>query len=215
MKRITILASILLAISCAKAPSPESAGPMGTPEANATVPAPEVSTESPDAVVRSYWALQDWLEKHGIKHMTFSVDSGYDAWMDARKSISGGEFGEVIASEEAEARDPFKVDPEAIVRIQQRDILEVKNESETRALVLAKIKNITPLPRGYELNRYSLEKREYGVDVRYVVEKIKGEWRLTQAWYRDSADAESWTKAWEIKPKQKGPSDFTFFYVDH
>lgn len=144
---ILALTCIALAPGCSKAPAPatspapvaEAAKPASAPEA-VIEPLPKIDTQSPDAVVRTYWALKDW-----------------------RNSLESSESQTII----------------------KRDILEVKSESETRFVVVAKITDTTPIPDGHQLTDLEREKRDFGTLAKYVVEKGPDGWRLTQAWYKE------------------------------
>lgn len=61
-----------------------------------------------------------------------------------------------------------------------RDIAEVKVESETRAVVLAKIKPATPIPVGAVLTAEQSKRREEGARYKYVLEKVGVEWKVAQ-----------------------------------
>jgi hypothetical protein len=214
------ISTTLLAIACASLlacnRAPSTAEPKETSAANSAMPEleplPEISKESPDSVVRSYWALMDWSVRNTPKGLRVNMASGVREYSVARMALGGGEFAAVNEQQDRMMETFFENgSPE---RIQQRDILEVKSESETRAVVTTKMKNITPLPPNYELPEFWKKRRDFGQEVRYIVEKIKGEWRLTQAWYRDNPDDAEWQKAWEVKPPSTGPNPFTYYYTD-
>jgi hypothetical protein len=204
---------VLLA-SCGRGAPTETGAAIEKPVA-AAEPLPALDTQSPDAVVRSYWALQDWAAKNSTKELRLDVGPTLQKFLDTRIELSGGDFRAATEKEAKGTRNPFPTDSSDIPRVVQRDILEVKNESQTRAIVLTKIRNVTPIPSNYKLEEFWQKKRDYGEDVRYVVEKINGKWCLTQAWYRDDSLVTDWTKAWDNKPPATGPSPFNFYFVEH
>jgi hypothetical protein len=217
VKRFIVVAWCMLLVACGQGAREQiAAEPAAPPQLSSEAePLPELDAQSPDAVIRSYWALQDWAPKNYPKELRLHIGPTLQKYFDTRIELSGGEFRTAAEQEAAAARDPFAPKPTDIPRVLQRDILEVKNESETRAIVLTKIKNITPIPTGFQLEEYARKARDYGEDVKYVVEKVNGKWRLTQAWYRDDFLMKDWTKAWEFKPPSPGPSSFNFYDVDH
>lgn len=222
MKRLIAISlfSQLLLTSC-DVKSSKSQG-NSTSEAPSEAPSdslvvPELCTDSPDAVVKSYWALQDWERDHaadilrGCFHKTQSMKSLHLA----KQKIASGSYGEALIKEENFIGD-FQNDAEReIKKIFERDIIEVKSESETRAVVHAKIKNITPIPHDFKMEEYAQKSREYGCDVQYITEKTNGQWQLTQALYRMDSES-SWNKKWENLKKNYGPNslDFSSTYGD-
>jgi hypothetical protein len=214
-----LMLCVIGATGCARAPNNNSASgskPEAEEAAAPTVdPLPEIETESPDSVVRSYWALKDWGQRNTSSQLRIDIGEEGRKYIELRQALGGGEFLEREKQDWDQLRTAFKND---LVTIKyQRDILHVKTESETRAIVVTKIKNVTPIPDGVSLASYERERREYGRDVRYVVEKIKGQWRLTQAWYRDSAETEDnkeWQRTWTVKQKSPGPSSFNFYFIE-
>ncbi len=224
MPRNHLLASVVLLLlgACSRdgavpSPAPEAqmAGEPGVSGSASTAEQlPAIDTQSPDSVVRSYWALQDWAERNAARDVRLELGESFRQYTDARRALGGGEYAAKTEEELRDMADAFESEPSR--RIQQRDIIEVKNESETRAVVLVKIKNVTPLPPGYKLHDLFAPRREFGKEVRYIVERTSGGWRLTQAWYRDDPEDAEWKKTWSLKtPSSNAPSDFDFYYTEH
>jgi hypothetical protein len=185
-------------------------------------PLPALDRRSPDMVVKSYWALQDWQDKNMPRVFPkLSIGEYLEKFFQAQQGVSGGEYKKHLQGQVDELR-AFPGFTTGVDKVIEREILEVKNESETRAIVLAKIKNVTPLPQGMVLNDWNKKDRDYGTDVRYILEKDADGWSLTQAFQRDQSaisldelKAEKdrtggWTKVWTIKEKTSGPSQYTF-----
>jgi hypothetical protein len=176
---------------------------------------PELRTDSPDAVVKSYWALQDWERDHGFDmyRESFHRTQGLKSLFLAKRKIASGPYGEAVVKEENFLDNIKNNSGSDIKSVFERDIIEVKSESETRAVVHAKIKNITPIPHDFIMEEYDEKQREYGCDVQYITEKTNGQWQLTQALHRIDAES-SWSKKWENSQKNYGPhsSDFSSTY---
>lgn len=66
-----------------------------------------------------------------------------------------------------------------------RTIQEVKVESESRAVVIANIRNTTPIPAGAQPDKYDTERREHGELFRYVLEKSGTSWQIAEVYMRD------------------------------
>lgn len=78
-----------------------------------------------------------------------------------------------------------------------REIDEVKTESETRAIVFATIKNNTPLPPGAELDVYDKKWRSNGFKFKYLVEKSAGVWKVSQVYKFDESNKLINKDVWE------------------
>lgn len=121
-------------------------------------PLPAIDTRSPDSVVKSYWALTDWLQCNQNRlGMKLVVGDQFHSYMKKRMDLGTGEF----RSKEEENYKQLAVawDDEPELTIIQRDIIEVKNESETRAVVLTKLRNITPVPSDLDLRPWDDERK--------------------------------------------------------
>jgi len=177
---------------------------------------PEVSIESPDAVVKSYWALQDWGMHHELQEYSESfpphITQRLKSLRSAKQKIAAGPYGDAEIETEKRLDHIFR-DTRQITQIIERDIIEVKTESETRAVVHAKIKNITPIPHDFKMEANDQERREYGCDVQYITEKINGQWHLTQALYRRYSES-VWIKRWQTSAKDNGPVSSDFYSTD-
>ena len=66
-----------------------------------------------------------------------------------------------------------------------REITEVKTESETRALVFAKYKNISQIPKGSVPTERDEKIRSEGYQLKYVLEKEVDGWKISKI-YQES-----------------------------
>jgi hypothetical protein len=230
MKTYWLLVVALSVVACSQQPSEAPAVPAtdAAPIAETAKPEPlpTIDMRSPDSLVKSYWARQDWLAKNQ-KLLGIRLDIGDEmrAYMQQGIDMSAGELRAKAEKEYAEL-DRLFID-ESAPAVYQRDIIEVKNESETRAVVVTKLRNITPMPSDIDLGIWK-DDREYGLDVNYVVEKTAEGWRLSQAWKRSAQDIKldkdsetgqpktgGWTKVWQVTPKNDtGPSAFHYSHVE-
>ena len=227
----TLLIALLVAVGACSQQTPESSIAPATSaqpaEAVKPEPLPEVDAQSPDSLVKSYWALQEWMARNkGLLGVQLKMSDDFRELLKMQIALSTGERRAKLEEEYAQLDKVFTDDstPPAVI---QRDIIEVKSESETRAVVIAKLKNITPLPPEIDLSIWR-EDRDYGLDVKYVVEKTPDGWRLTQAWKRGAGDIKydkdfetgepktgGWKKVWEVTPKGEGqPTAFHYSYVE-
>lgn len=87
-----------------------------------------------------------------------------------------------------------------------RDILKVETESETRAIVLVNMKNITPIPAGAELDEYDKKFREEGFNYRYIMTKTGEGWKIEDVQemrVNVKAMKQMWTRLEEISNAQQ------------
>lgn len=222
-----ILLAIVLAGGCSQQET--GTGKENAPESNAETaskhvidPLPPLDVQSPDRLIQSYWAVNDWLNANHCKlfRVVAPNDSEVRDFEEALAVIGAGDY---LASQRKQVEQSRKPCAGESAYSYQRDIIEVKPESETRSVVLAKIKNVTPIPVGMTLQRSDLAQRNYGEDVKYVVEKTADGWRLTQAWARglDIISAlrggdrtEEWEKVWNVDDEKDVAKMFAYeFYT--
>jgi len=64
----------------------------------------------------------------------------------------------------------------------QRDIDSVKQETDSRAVALVRIKNVTPIPDGVKPFPREFKEHEGGVMFRYILEKEGTNWKVAEVW---------------------------------
>lgn len=171
MKKSFLFVPVLVALTlvgCGNQTS--SAAPEAKTEQAAGVPPPPViDTTTPDKAVKSLWATIDWsnaiAQAKNVRQPT--AEEVTLKKLQAQLSVPA------IASPKIEKRQ---------LEQYSRDILKAEVETESRAIVLTHIKNITPLPADAVLNKYEAKSRENGSRVKYVLEKNAGAWQISEVW---------------------------------
>ena len=79
---------------------------------------------------------------------------------------------------------------------QSYEIVEVKQETESRATIVAKLRNTTPIDSGTVVDQSDRKRRRDGETVRYVVERDSTGWRLVQAYKRLYEGDTEWRPQW-------------------
>jgi hypothetical protein len=131
-----------------------------------------LDTSSPDRAVRSYWLVWDALQ---LDDTSFA---GAQALRSERVALVDSAWRRVLdGAAWAEQSEPIDL----TISRYDREIVEVKAESETRAIVIARIRNATPIRAGYTLSETEAGERRDGETVRYVTERFAGGWRVVQA----------------------------------
>ncbi|KRC26606.1 hypothetical protein [Acidovorax sp. Root219] len=140
------------------------------PQAAQTAPLPVADVSTPDRALKSYWAQIDWLtaSDHALK----------------RHNRAGDSFQQGTAglSKVATAQLVSDVKFEQPLYTYSREISEAKVETDSRAIVVTKIRNSTPLPPGTTLTAADTKRREEGDQYKYVMEKQQEAWKVAEIW---------------------------------
>ena len=145
-------------------------------------PAPDLS--SPDRALKSYWAMQDWTRKTDVSDEELARYAvRRKEWLEAMTLVLTGE----------ELSDKQKV-PSPTLEEYERDILEVRVETDTRAVALVRIRNVTPVPVGAEMSRISEQQRLNGDQYRYIIEKTAVGWKVSEVWRAPLYAGQGWHK---------------------
>lgn len=150
--------------------------PASTPKAVVATVAVDLST--PDRALRSYWAVRD-----ENRRARAAIEREFR--MRARDDIQRADrqLTEVVApAMVADLQANFDPPP---AETYSRDIMEVKVESESRAVILVVIRNTTPIPEGAAVSEFAREGRRDGEKYRYVFEKGVTGWQVAEIWSID------------------------------
>lgn len=130
---------------------------------------PDLST--PDRAVRSWWAVKDTADAYAYRTYIANSDviPGSREQRAAVASITIGAANTNVIAPERPTRESYS-----------REILKVKQESESRAVVTARVRNVTPIPPGAVASEYQATARAEGEVYRYVVEKDATGWKISQ-----------------------------------
>jgi hypothetical protein len=138
-KQVLLIVSLLFVAVCSKTPGiPKSTKP--------TAPAIDLST--PDRALKSYWAQKDWLQAVARLELEPVMKRNTLLYRDNMPTVTMGEVSEYFSTASVQEDERF-----------HREIISVKQETDSRAIVLAKITNITPIPSGAEPTKEELESK--------------------------------------------------------
>lgn len=153
---------------------------------------PDVDLSTPDRAIKSYWATLDAIRM--TEHeMGLQVRSHF---REAAAPLNSLFTAEVRRTREGR---------ETAIESFNRDIASVEVETESRAVIVATIRNTTPIPEGAELSRYDEERRRDGERYRYVLEREGDGWLVAEVWaYRDYR--KDWDKMIPSDPTPMVPS---------
>ena len=175
MRKFTIYVAIIIClIACTKTEPHQSE--KSIPEVNLTI-----DLTTPDKALKSYWAVIDSVR---LKRFEL-LEEIKDKLQSADKQLSVVADGAMVKS--------FSFGG-ATFEIFSRDLIDVKVESESRAVIIVVIKNATPIPAGAEMSTFDEERRRDGDRYRYVLEKSHAGWRVSEIWEWGTYPANEWRK---------------------
>lgn len=198
IKYFVICSACLFLAACERTTAPGLPAPAGqinaVPDTAAKVPQQatlQIDLSSPDRAVKTWWDFIDArsAESHAECLVMFAQDQKDKTRLrwSADKLVYGAVLHEYEARQKSGCREPNKF---------SREILEVKVESETRAIVFAHVKNVTvPDPRSVP-SEFDLKRRDEGVKSKYLLEKTAAGWRVAQVYesnrYKLKASEPDW-----------------------
>lgn len=167
----------------------------GLAKAVSGIESTEISTNSPDLTVKSWWRVKD---------------AGAIMYIEACKSYMKTEAPYVAKLSELSTSDIHSGRncsgaPDTF----DRQITKVDVQSDTRAVVMARIRNTTPPDEGAVLTEEDKARKEAGEAFQYVLERkdSSAEWRIAQV-----SNMPSWARDWEVLFKKPQPSTNRWVY---
>jgi hypothetical protein len=130
-----------------------------------------VDLSTPERALRTYWHIRSMADTIGQPVDTAAVR--FQNWQRADSVLARIYAGDALA-------DYRRAHAPAVRHQYAREILAVEPESDTRATVLARIRNVTPVPPGAAPDPYTARRRAEGDVYRYVFERDSAGWKLVQ-----------------------------------
>lgn len=140
----------------------------------------EKDLSSPDNALKTWWRSLDAVEELGNKECKAYVKQRAES--NYYQQISTGQVLNYLVTDDSACK----------LTIVEREIVEVKQETDTRAVAIARIKNATPTD--IKPTDEQKEKRRVGSLYKYLLEKEGGEWKVSKVYetkptfLRESAD---------------------------
>ncbi|MDN3224172.1 hypothetical protein [Pseudomonas nunensis] len=133
----------------------------------------EINTQSPDQALKTWWRYLDARASANFSRCQFYIKqhaNDFDV-----STVSTGDVEEALKS---------RVQGCAIT-VYSREITEVKQETETRAIASVKIINSTPSSASHTVE--DEKRRSKGEQYKYLIEKSSSGWKVSQVYkYGDS-----------------------------
>lgn len=159
----------------------------------------KIENHSPDKAVKSRWLIVENLELLSKKECENSKNKKSEFHKTVFELLGRVTDGALL-------KKHSKIDS-CSNYVYSREITEVKTESETRAIVFAKIKNITPIPEGAIAGEHEKNRRAEGTEFKYVTEKSVEGWKVVKV-YEKSEFNNSWFERYKLDSEPDYP-----FYV--
>lgn len=151
-----------------------------------------IDLSSPDRTLKTHFAFQDrnfrlayqeLLEppKEGSKHRVKQAAVLFDG---AAKN-----YAERILLDKPSTDTP-------VLEQYERDIRKIENETETRAVAIVWMRNITPIPVGAEPTNFDKERRSEGSEYKFVLGKTSEGWKIEDIQEFDLAPPDYSKKVW-------------------
>ena len=151
------------------------------------VPTPNLT--SPDNAVKSWWALNDAVVL-AVHEDCKRGDPAQAAYRAARVNLAAGN-----------TKDFYQESPRCLLETFDRTIERASVETDTRAVVMANIKNNTKLPEGISLSKYSKDEVEKGISYKYVLTRESDKWYVDEVYFHSSTNVVLKRDPWQQEYK--------------
>ena len=180
MKTLSAAVIFVLLSAC----SNDGAGP-GKKSAPAAGAPPAIDVTTPDKALKSYWAVRDWIkEKEFKRYAAFRAGSEALGERNLLARVVGATILDHLSSTELR-----------VLQVYERNMQEVKVETESRAVAVVTIHNVTPMPAGASQDGQVLAWRNKGKSYKYVLEKDLAGWRVAEI-YEEGVLKPGWQLSW-------------------
>lgn len=156
---------------------------------------PEINLETPDNAVKSWWRVIDAKDALDIDLCNYRKNK-VTALYKAQSDLTTGNTQEYFKNGHDCHKDDYS-----------RRIEKVNIETETRAIVFANVKNITPVPEGVKIYNFSKNDAKNGVAFKYVLTKENGKWLIEEMYRYNSSHAilkeDPWSRYYEKKIEEE------------
>lgn len=149
----------------------------GRPPVVAELPSLTIDTSTPEKALKSYWEAKDGLRRayETIRAARVSEEEALAARIgfDPRKFMTGERLANQLHKKPS------------VFTEYGREILEVKQDTDSRVTFIVRVRNITPAPEGAVVTDSDMKRREEGEKLRYLLEKEDGAWKVSQVFEYD------------------------------
>jgi hypothetical protein len=152
-----------------------------------------IDISTPDNALKSYWAVRDSISAQQFGARNLYEDSDRNKRAESQMASVSEQPISKIFTEDTRVLDSYS-----------REIVEVKIESESRAVIIVVVKNTTPVPEGAVPTQDEAKSRSDGDRYRYVMGHDKSGWRVSEVLSWQSYFSK-WTKLYPHSDKPSVP----------
>jgi hypothetical protein len=158
-----------------------------------------IENGSPDMALKSWWRFMDVKLNDEFELCQALIEKYRPQYEALIAKVSQSDIQKVLLEE---------LQPKCEKQIFKREIREVKTETETRAVALAKIYNATPIPPDAETpTQLDKKRREEGFGYKYVLEKSTEGWKVSEVYeHQDYSASNNPWKAIRVSDEVNYPS---------
>lgn len=208
MKFLLLMIAALIISGCQPGQDGQSAKQIFSQTAAKSRPS-VIDISTPDKALKSYWQMKDFLRK-ADSDWRMAQDSEFikaraEFNSDARKLMTGDVLSDYLEDEIKNWQ----------LKQYDREIVDLKQDTESRATVIAKIRNSTPVPEGAIVTDSDLKKRKEGKKFKYVLEKEADGWRVSQVYEYDEfriryEGKDPWKKIFQTEKSQRSINTWVY-----
>lgn len=155
---------------------------------------PEPNLFSPDNAVKSWWELNDAIDKAENEECK-NGDPRLATIQAARRNLATGNTKEF-----------FQKRPNCLLENFDRTIERASVETETRAVVIANIKNTTKIPEDSVLSKYSKDYVENGINYKYILTRESDKWYVDEVYEYSTTNVllkkDPWNRRYKYEKNQ-------------
>ncbi len=180
MKIVTTVIAALLISGCEQSQDVATVkSPPSTSPATAPTVAPDIST--PDRALKSYWRAKDAFRKAQFDWQVRKVPELQSLTNKISIDIKSLTTGDVLSFHEGVWKKAYEqpyIHPDEY----SREIEDIKQDTESRATAIVRVRNSTPIPEGVVVSDSDKKRRDEGERLKYVLEKDSSGWKLAQTY---------------------------------
>lgn len=174
----------------------------------------DVST--PDRALKSYWQSKDAVRRAEYEFVTVTIIPE----LQKLRGKVGLDPKKVMTSDVLSAHQEFDNSEQRSFQEFSREILDIKQDTESRATAIVKVRNATPIPEGAVISDSDKKRRDEGEKLKYVLEKGAEGWKVAQVYKYDElggrvdGSKDPWKKVFSAPSGNKSADEYVNEYMN-
>jgi len=206
MKFVTIAFAALLIAGCNQSQDAAPAKAPASPKSSA-LPIVAIDVSTPDRTLKSYWLTKDSFRKTHFDWVAAQLPE-----LQKLNNKIGFDIRKLMASDVLSFHQERVKPKQGQFEEYSREIVDIKQDTESRATAVVKIRNSTPISEGAVVSDSDKKQREKGESLKYVLEKEADGWKVAQVYKFDEfyakygEDKDPWRKVFTV-PTELGSAN--------